>query len=680
MKKQAALTAAVLFALSAPVCAADLPTYQMEDTVVYGQQQKTADVKPDVVIRADNEDRTQTVGQILQKAAGVQLQTRPNAGGNEDLSIKLRGHDSRHYTVLVDGVPQSMSGVMGGSYVNWNAIPAEWIDRIEVTKGAKAVAYGQTEGGVINIVTKRDIAEGGRLRLTTGSTGRRQYDLTYGGNAGDLHYAVYGTRFYRDAWLRNSDESDGRAGLNLSFDMSPTDRLILNYDHAQIKRGLVVENGKKSTNGFNSYYPETPYGDNFPSANATAGDGSFAKIYHNNVSLTWDSQRDDSSDTVTLWSNHEKQHEVKYGSNHNRLFDRYNVTDESDGLLYRGSRQVSDAHTLGYGFDFKQLRYGNGWYNGAHLEGGALYPSQKQDVYGIWFADSWQMTPRWHGTIGLRYDRTKGDKDADVAGNQTKSLHDGSLSPKFNFTFQNDANTETGISINRVWRAPSMAEFYWYYANMGTPMQRYNYAHGTALNPEKGWEYELSLKHRYGEGRDTKLSLFYQDIDDYISFVHTFPFNVYNSDNVHIWGIEWENNYRLGSKFNTYLNYTYQRTSKDGTRQGDKIALKDELDYRPHHILSLGAEYAADGWNVNYDIQYTGSQRAIAGYPSAKPMNAHAVKLGGAVVHNLSVTKEISDQVALNASVYNIFDKDYCEIYGYPMEGRWATLTLTTRF
>ena len=61
-------------------------------------------------------------------------------------------------------------------------------------------------------------------------------------------------------------------------------------------------------------------------------------------------------------------------------------------------------------------------------------------------------------------------------------------------------------------------------------------------------------------------------------------------------------------------------------------------------------------------------------------MNAHAVKLGGAVVHNLSVTKNITDQVALNASVYNIFDKDYCEIYGYPMEGRWATLTLTTRF
>ena len=677
MKKTMYVTAAMLLLLSSSAAAAEEPE-DLGTSSVYGIQAKRADVKPDTVIRPDAENRPQTVAQMLEQSAGLQIQTRPNAGGNEDLSIKLRGHDSRHYMVLVDGVPQSMSGVMGGSYVNWNAIPVEWVDRIEITKGAKAAAYGQTDGGVINIITKRDHAEGGRVRLTTGSTGRRQYDFTYGGRAGDLHYAVYGTRFYRDAWLRNSDESDGRIGGSLAFDMSPTDRLLMDFDHAQIRRGLVVQNQAGSANGFQSYYPVTPYGDNFPSANSLAADGSFAKIYHNQASVTWDSKRVDGTDTLTLWTEHEKQHEVKRNATQGLMFDRYNVTDESSGLVYRGSHEAGAAHTLGYGLEYRQLRYGNSWYNGTKKEGGDLYPSQKQDVYGLWVADRWQMSPRIQGTIGLRYDRTKGGKDADVAGNHTESLYDGALSPKFNFTFRHDDATETGLSINHIWRAPSMGEFYWYYA--GTPMTSYNHAKGTALHPEKGWEYEVSFRHRFDEGTRTKLSLYYQKIDDFISFVHTFPFNVYNSNDVRIWGAEWENRVRLGSKFQTYLNYTYQRTEKDGTRQADRIALKDALDYRPEHILSLGAEYASDGWKIDYDLHYTGRQRAIAGFPAATPAAAHEVNIGGALVHNLSVTKELTDACAVNVSLYNLFDKDYCEIYGYPMEGRWGTVTLTTRF
>ena len=104
-----------------------------------------------------------TVPELLRSTAGIQIKSRPNAGGNEDLTVKLRGHDC-HYTVLVDGVPQAMAGVMGGSYVNWNAIPLSMVERIEITKGAKSAAYGQTEGGVINIITKAD-AQGGELRL-----------------------------------------------------------------------------------------------------------------------------------------------------------------------------------------------------------------------------------------------------------------------------------------------------------------------------------------------------------------------------------------------------------------------------------------------------------------------------------------------------------------------------------
>ncbi|MBQ5676740.1 MAG: TonB-dependent receptor, partial [Lachnospiraceae bacterium] len=164
------LSLASIFLGLMPVNANELPTFTLPDVVIY------ASSYVDTVVDAQqiNIGAAKTVPELLRTTAGIQIQARPNSGGNEDLSVKLRGHDSRHYTVLVDGVPHSMSGVMGGGYVNWNAIPLGMVERIEITKGAKSAAYGQTEGGIINIITKKS-ANAGELQITADSNDRRQY-------------------------------------------------------------------------------------------------------------------------------------------------------------------------------------------------------------------------------------------------------------------------------------------------------------------------------------------------------------------------------------------------------------------------------------------------------------------------------------------------------------------------
>ena len=55
-------------------------------------------------------------------------------------------------------------------------------------------------------------------------------------------------------------------------------------------------------------------------------------------------------------------------------------------------------------------------------------------------------------------------------------------------------------------------------------------------------------------------------------------------------------------------------------------------------------------------------------------------KIGGYVVHNLSATYDLNLNASVNFSIYNLFDKEYCEIYGYPMEGRVFTATFTQKF
>jgi len=674
MKKQL-LTLLALLCGTFPAHANTLPTFTMPDVIIYASAENV-----DTIVNAQqvNIGAAKTVPELLRTTAGIQIQARPNSGGNEDLSVKLRGHDSRHYTVLLDGVPQAMSGVMGGGYVNWNALPLGIIERIEITKGAKSAAYGQIEGGVINIITKKS-ANAGELQLTAGNNDRRQYIFNYGMQTEALGFRVYANKSEQDAYLRNSDYDNEQAGINLNYKLSETDSLRFNYDHQQLKRGLVIANIPGSAN-YNSKYPTTPIGDNFSNSNAVPGDGSYTKIYRNNFNVTWNSDRDNGSDSLTYWKNYEKQreHNVNAGK---VMFDRYNVTDKSSGLMYKGSAKVNEKHYLGYGADYKRLRYGYGWYNSnSNVEsnnatkpaGGALYPSQKMDIWGVYLEDNWQMDQRWLTNIGLRYDKMKGERDSTQATN-IGSMSEGALSPKLNVFFKNDERTSTNFSVNRIWRAPSMAEFYWHYSG-------FDFAKNLPLAPEKGWSYEAGIAHQFNDKLHSKVTAFYQDISDYINFTHQRPFNAYNIDKAQLWGCELENTWKLDNASSIFLNYTNMHTRKEGVHANDNVGLHGELDYRPRHTLALGYQYDEGKWHARYDMTYTSSQKATLGYPATDPATYKVQEIGGYVVHNLSATYDFAKNSSVNFSLYNIFDKEYCEIYGYPMEGRVFTATFTYKF
>ncbi|MBQ5625367.1 MAG: TonB-dependent receptor, partial [Phascolarctobacterium sp.] len=539
------------------------------------------------------------------------------------------------------------------------------VERIEITKGSKSAAHGQTEGGIINIITKKS-ADAGEIQLTTGNNDRRQYIFNYGVQTDKLGFRVYANKSEQDAYLRNSDYDNEQTGINLNYKLSQTDSLRFNYDHQQLKRGLVIAN---NTSNFDSRYPISS-GDTFANSNAAPEDGSYTKIYRNNFNVTWNSDRDNGSDSLTYWKNYEKQreHNVNAGK---VMFDRYNVTDKSSGVMYKGNAKVNAKHHLGYGVDYKRLRYGYGWYNSnatvtsngeTKPAGGALYPSQKLDVWGAYIEDNWQINDRWLTNIGLRYDKMKGDRDAAQATN-IGSMNESALSPKLNVHFKNDERTSTSFSINRIWRAPSMAEFYWHFSADA-------FARSANLNPEKGWGYEASLARQFNDKLYSKATAFYQDIKDYINFTHHYPFRCYNIDKAQLWGFELENTWKLDDSSNIFLNYTNMHTKKEGVLAEDKIGLRGELDYRPRHTLALGYQYDEGKWHARYYMTYTSSQKATLGYPATKQGLPYEEKeIGGYVVHNLSATYDLNEKSSVNFSIYNLFDKNYCEVYGYPMEG-----------
>ena len=647
-----------------------------EIVTVYGEMTEAENSgEADTVISLEKyQGAARTLPELLRGVAGVQIQEKP-VGGTEDQSVKLRGHDSRRFTVLVDGVPQKNSGVMGGSYFSWDTMPIGSIDRVEIIKGAKSFKYGQTNGGVINIITRK--AEGGTYKRSMGSNKYRQFALDYNTTSGVFDIGVNFLHETKDAVLRNADYGNRQYGLNLKYHINSTDSLKFNFQHTRTNKGMVTVNDPSRAD-YNSYYPITLFADAFGNAkNNEVMDGSRFITNRNNFNISYDSRREKGTDLFTYWKVNERMEELKLGNGGAVLFKRNNITDLSQGYLYQGSRIIDDRHELAFGADYTRYRYGYGWYESNAEGASAMYPSQKADTYGIYVGDTWTMNDRWTLNYGLRYDAMKGERD-DGQAVAVESFSDSSLSPKINAAFKNDERTTTEFSVNRIWRAPSMAEFYWYYRGMG--MMPLNHNAEESLGPDKGWGYDVSLHRQFNDRYDSKLSLFYQDYSSFISFVHTSPFNCYMLNGVKIWGFEWENTYKFDNHSSMYVNYTNQHTTKNDSREWDNVALAGELDYRPRHMLSLGYRWEKDSWTVQYDMRFTGNQRAKYGYPYAKPTENRVVNLGGYAVHNLSITKRFTDKMSVNFTVYNLFNKDYCEIYGYPMEKRSFVLTCTKNF
>jgi vitamin B12 transporter len=120
-----------------------------------------------------------------------------NGGPGQSTSLFIRGADSNHTLVMVDGV-RINPGTIGQPALQ-NLAP-ELIDRIEVVKGPRSSLYGTDAiGGVINVITRRGSRDGWSAELGYGEDDTREVSLNGGlaGRAGALDIGL--------AWI----ESDG---------------------------------------------------------------------------------------------------------------------------------------------------------------------------------------------------------------------------------------------------------------------------------------------------------------------------------------------------------------------------------------------------------------------------------------------------------------------------------------
>ena len=122
----------------------------------------------------------QTMSELFRNIGGVDVQMAHNNGRNANFSIrgssdyKPGGYNNR-VLVLLDGFQISMP--YSGS-IDWNGMPLDFLDRVEVVKGPVSSLYGQNSmGGIINLVTKNYSQEFLNSKVTLGSFNKKDINI-----------------------------------------------------------------------------------------------------------------------------------------------------------------------------------------------------------------------------------------------------------------------------------------------------------------------------------------------------------------------------------------------------------------------------------------------------------------------------------------------------------------------
>lgn len=187
------LSIAALLAMPLAAAAADtLPGVVISASRV---AEDPARISADVTVldrAAIDKAQVANVAELLRRQAGINIASTGGAG--KTTSLYLRGGNSGHALVLVDGV--RVGSATTGAF-DWSLMTPEDIERIEIVRGPQSSLYGgDAMSGVIQIFTRKG-KEGNHasLHASGASLGTTKSDAAISGATDMIDYALSASRY-----------------------------------------------------------------------------------------------------------------------------------------------------------------------------------------------------------------------------------------------------------------------------------------------------------------------------------------------------------------------------------------------------------------------------------------------------------------------------------------------------
>lgn len=563
------------------------------------------------IIDAKTIDNRQSVSVADLLATTPSVRVNSNGSLGSVTSLSLRGAEAGQTVVLLDGVRiNDPSGTSGA--VDFGNLLIGNIRRIEVMRGANAIAYGSDAiGGVVNLSTREDVVEGIglRSRLEGGFAGTLNgaADLSWavGPLNGQLGLAALHTKGITSAASRfGATERDGLDNITahgrIEAALSPDIKLDL--------RGYAVD-------------ADLAY-DSFFGAPADSSDTSHFRQLTGYAGLNVTTGRLESRLSLTLLGN---RRDYRFTPGTPPDFGYRGTRWRAD---YEGALTVGPAARLVLGLshdapDYRFFGFGSDETHKADTDS-AFGMAILKPLAGLTL------------TGGLRYDH--------------HSQFGGVTTFGANANWGLDAQTRIRLAYGEGFRAPSLYQLY------------DTYSGNRALLPERSHSFDLGLDRSFGGGKGhVALTLFARTTRNQIDYDLT-TFAYANLARTIARGIELSVDYEPVKDSTIALAYSLIDT-RDRT-PASSAAYGQHLPRRPLNSLSLSLDRR---WPIGLS---TGATVRLV--ESSRDPTAPTGRLDGYALLDLRAAMPLGGGFELYARLDNALDERYETSYGYSSYGRAA--------
>lgn len=687
----AGLSACAL-AIAGPAFADAASSSQVDEVVVTASRSperlKQVPAAVSVITRDQVRDTpAEGLNDTLRLAPGLNLnQIGPDEGHPTAYNEGMRGLPTTEtrMLVLMDGVP--VNDPFFG-YIQWNRIPLDDIDRVEIVRGGGSPLWGDAAmGGVVNVITKAptddaldlDAAGGSYRSYRTSAYGSYRVSDAF---ALSVNAAFSGTAGYQttpSSWtsygsttLRSpvyTPTSFNARNVAVRGDFTPTSDLSGSFTVNHHDNDQVLQ---------------TPIGDDHQQTWTYSGH--VTKTFGDGISITATGFHDDSNFVTN------NPHLLSFTSEYNSNVHRTPVNDTGGSLVFtqdlggilRSYSLGADVHAVSGG------DYADYYLPSGALAAPTIVGSGKQLFAGGFAQVRLQPVDPLEIVGSVRYQYFRNYDGVDTfppAIGAIPASSKTSADPRVNVRYALTSDWALRGAYYQSFRAPTLDQLYRTYADTTAGI----YEGNPFLKPETLQGGEVGLDYNHG-GLRSQLTFYSTTIDNLVTqrnltpaenptvlgVVCGYDASTYtyltctrniNAASAIARGVEFEADWDLGSGVTAGLNYTYADSHYTANPE-DPTAVGERLEGVPmHNLVGRVAYQAPKGWRIATDLRWVSKSYGDAHPDDGLIQNAHFVMDASAtypLTHSLAAYVQIEN---LTGTRYIANNAGGAPILGTPFE------------